>query len=146
VLTLMRASAATAFLALCLGSVLGEYVAHDTVKMLRGYVAPRSNLTESVITLALLWLPVALVAIFMAKTISKKQRLINLLPAAAVGLLGVLLTIPFLTPAVRADVMGNNAWQQLTSYEAAIVAAGTVVSLVLLRMRKKDDEKHSKHH
>lgn len=146
ILTLVRANAATAFLALCLGSVLGTFVATDTVNLLRGYVAPDSRLTESVISMILLWLPVVLVAIFMARTVSAKQRVINLLPALAVGLMGVLLTVPFLTPSVKADVMASDAWDQLKMYEAAIVAAGTIVSLALLRMRKKDDEKHGKHH
>src|SRR3954468_2528660 len=91
ILTLVRANAATAFLALCLGSVLGTFVATDTVNLMRGYVAPDSRLTESVISLILLWLPVVLVAIFMAKTVSAKQRVINLLPALAVGLMGLLL-------------------------------------------------------
>jgi hypothetical protein len=146
ILTLFRANAATAFLALCLGSILGTYVAIDTVNLLRGYVSPDSRLTESAISLILLWLPVLLVAIFMSRTISSKQRIINLLPALAVGLLGVLLTVPFLTPAVRTQIMASDAWNQIQTYQAAIVAAGTVVSFVLLRMRKKEEGKHGKHH
>lgn len=146
ILTLTRANAATAFLALCLGSVLGSYVAADTVNLLRGYVAPDSQLTESVISLLLLWLPVILVAIFMSRTIASKQRIINALPALAVGLLGAILTVPFLTPSVTDAVESSEAWGYLMIYQAAIVAAGTVISLVLLRMRKKDEDKHGKHH
>lgn len=146
VLTLARANAATAFLALCLGSVLGTFVATDTVNLLRGYIAPNSQLTESVISLILLWLPVVMVAIFMSHTIAPKQRLVNALPALAVGLLGALLTVPFLTPAVQDAVEASEVWGYLVSYQAAIVAAGTVISLVLLRMRKKDEGKHGKHH
>ena len=146
ILTLVRANAATAFLALCLGGVLGSYVAGDTVNLLRGYVAPDSRLTESVISLLLLWLPVILVAIFMARTISAKQRIVNALPALAVGLLGAILTVPFLTPPVTEAIEASDAWGYLMTYQAAIVVAGTVISLVMLRMRKKVDEKHGKHH
>ena len=145
-LTLLRASAATAFLALALGSLLGEYVAKDVVQLLRGYIAPNSQVTESVASLALLWLPVILVAIFMARTISSKQRLANLLPAIAVGSLGVLLSVPFLTPAVQTAVQTSDIWKQLVAYQAAIVGAGTLISLVMLRMRNKAEEKHGKHH
>ena len=147
-LTLARANAATAFMALCLGSILGQYVSYDAVELLRGYIAPNSQVTESVIKLVLLWLPVLLVAIFMARTISAKQRLINLLPAIAVGLLGVLLSVPFLTPAIQKSIEASEAWGYAVTYQAAIVAAGTVVSLLLLRMRNKADEKHhgKKHH
>lgn len=144
-LTLLRANAATAFLALCLGSVLGSYVAADTVNLLRGYIAPDSQLTESVISLLLLWLPVFLVMIFMTHTISPKQRIANVFPALAVGLLGVILTVPFLTPAVADVVEVSDAWGYLMTYQAAIVAAGTIISIVLLRMRKKAEDKHGKH-
>lgn len=135
-LTLFRVNAATAFLALCLGSVLGTFVADDVVFMLRGYVAPNSQMTESVIALLLLWLPVLLVVIFMARTISSKQRIMNLLPAVAVGLVGVLLTIPFLTPEAQIAVYSSSGWKILNDSQALVVSIGTVVSLLLLRMRK----------
>lgn len=146
VLTLLRANAATAFLALCLGNVLGVYVANDAVELLRGYIAPNSQFTESFITLVLLWLPVVLVAIFMARTVSPKQRLLNLLPALAVGSLGLLLSVPFLTPDLQSAVEADKTWQQFVSYQAAVVAAGTVISLALLRMRGKTDEGHKGKH
>jgi hypothetical protein len=145
ILTLFKSNAATAYLALCLGSVLGKYVAEDTVHALKGYIAPATHATDMVFSLALLWIPVLLVAIFMAKTISSKQRLINLLPALAVGLVGILLSVPFLTPEVRAQVEATDVWKQLTTYQAIIAGVGTAVSLVLLRLRKHED-KHGKHH
>ncbi len=144
VLTLLRANAATAFLALCLGSVLGNFVARDLVSGLRGYIAPATQITDTIAALALLWLPVILVAIFMMKTIAPKQRFINALPALAIGLLGVLLSVPFLTPEVRSAVEASDFYQHINDYKAAIVTAGTVLSLTLLRMRKKSDGKHKK--
>lgn len=145
-LSLFRTNAATAFLALCLGSLLGTYVVGDLVNMLRGYVAPNSQVTESVVALILLWLPVVAVLFFMMGTISAKQRALNLLPALAVGLVGALLSVPFFTPEAQVTIMLSDAWNWLESYQALIVAAGTVVSLVLLRMRKPiGDGRKSKH-
>lgn len=147
VLTLFRANAATAFLALCLGSVLGQFVAADVIDALQGYIAPNSRLSESVVRLALLWLPAVLTAIFMSHTISKGQRLINLLPALMVGLVGVLLSVPYLTPDVRAAVDLHGAWQFVEQYQAIIVAGATLLSLFMLRMRGGAGEgKHPKHH
>ncbi len=146
ILTLLRANAATAFLALCLGSVLGSFVAKDLVTTLRGYIAPATQVTDTIASLVLLWLPVVLVAIFMMKTIAPKQRLINLLPALAVGLLGALLSVPFLTPELRHSVEASEVWKNIETYKAAIVVGGTAVSLALLRMRKKIDGAHGKHH
>lgn len=135
-LSLFRANAAIAFLALCLGSLLGTYVVADAVDLLRGYVAPNSQTTEAVVALVLLWLPVIAVLFFMMGTISAKQRVLNLLPALAVGLVGALLTVPFLTPEAQVTVMLSDAWIWLESYQALIVATGTIISLMLLRMRK----------
>lgn len=146
ILTLLRANAATAFLALCLGSVLGSFVAKDLVSMLKGYIAPATDVTETIASLVLLWLPVILVAIFMMKTIAPKQRLVNAIPALAIGLLGALLSVPFLTPELRSSLEATDIWKNIESYKALIVVFGTAVSLVLLRMRKKSDDPKSKHH
>lgn len=135
-LTLLRVNAATAFLALCLGSLLGSYVSDDVVQMLRGYVAPNSQVTEAVVSLVLLWLPVVLVMIFMAHTIGARQRLINLLPALAVGLVGALLSVPFFTPEAQITIYASTGWRLIENNQALIVVLGTVASLVLLRMRK----------
>lgn len=147
ILTLFRANAATAFLALCLGSVLGQFVASDVIDALQGYIAPNSSLSESVVRLILLWLPVALTSIFMSHTISKGQRLINLLPALMVGLVGVLLSVPYLTPDVRAAVDLHSVWHFVEQYQAIIVASATLLSLFMLRMRSSGEEgKRSRHH
>ncbi len=139
-LTLLRANAATAFLALCLGSVLGSYVAKDLVSALRGYIAPATQVTDTIASLVLLWLPVVLAAIFMMKTIAAKQRLINIVPALAVGLVGALLSVPFLTPELRTAVEASDIWKQLDAYKALIVAGGAIISIALLRMRKGSKE------
>lgn len=146
ILTLLRANAATAFLALCLGSVLGSFVAKDLVSALKGYIAPATQMTETIASLILLWLPVVLVAIFMMKTIAPKQRIVNVIPALAVGLFGALLSVPFLTPELRSTVESNDIWKNIEAYKALIVAGGTVVSLGLLRMRKKNGDPKAKHH
>jgi len=146
VLTVFRANAATAFLALCLGSLLGEFLTGDVMGALQGYIAPNSRFSESVVQLILLWLPVLLVAIFMMRTIAPRQRWINVLPALMVGLVGVLLSVPYLTPDVHAAVDKHAAWQFVESNQALIVASATLLSLFFLRLRKHEDlGKHGKH-
>lgn len=142
-LTLLRANAATAFLALCLGSVLGSFVAKDLVSALRGYIAPATQVTDTIAGLVLLWLPVLLVAIFMMKTIAAKQRILNVIPALAVGLMGALLSVPFLTPEMRTTVEASDIWKQLDTYKAFVVAGGAIISIAMLRMRKGAKE-HTK--
>lgn len=144
VFSVLRINAATAFLGLCLGSVLGNYIAEDFTEVLRGSLAPTPELNAMVIALLLLWLPVVLISVFMINTISKRQIVQNLLPAIAVGLFGLILTVPVLTPDLTNAVQATDIWQQVLQYQAIVVAVGTLVSLLFLRMRKKDD--HSKHH
>jgi hypothetical protein len=145
VFSLLRVNAATAFLGLCLGSVLGNYVAEDFAEVLRGSLAPTPELNAMVISLLLLWLPVVVISIFMINTISKRQIPINLLPAVAVGLFGLILTVPVLTPELVDGIQSIEAWAYLTDYQAVIVALGTLVSLLFLRMHKKADGHHHKH-
>jgi hypothetical protein len=144
ILTLLNVNAATAFLALCLGNLLGNYVSKDVNDLLRGYVAPDSQFAESAISLLLLWIPVVLVSIFMIRTINNRQRIINAVPALAVGLVGVLLTVPFLTPDTQVVILTSQWWDLLVEYQATIVLTGTITSLVLLRMRKPTEGHHGK--
>jgi hypothetical protein len=142
----MRVNAATAFLALCLGSLLGSFVSEDAVEMLRGYVAPDNQMTDAVVRLILLWLPVILVTIFMARTIGHgSQRFWNAIPALAVGFVGVLLSVPFLTPAAQHAIYEMEWWLKVEEYKALVVVLGTMFSLILLRMRKPVDAHHAKH-
>lgn len=146
VFTLLQANAAMAFLALCLGSVLGQFVGGDLIAMLRGYIPPNSPVTESMIRLMLLWLPVLLVALFMMHTLAKKQLLLNILPALAVGLMGILLSVPFLTPAAQATIHAHSAWHFVADNQALIVAGGTMIGLIFLRLRKNGAlPKHKMH-
>lgn len=146
VLSLLRVNAATAFLGLCLGSVLGNYVAKDFSEVLRGSLAPTPELNAMVISLLLLWVPVALVALFMINTIGKRQIPINLIPALAVGLFGLILTVPVLTPELTQSIQATDMWGRLTDYQAVVVAVGTLISLLFLRMHKKSEPHHTKHH
>lgn len=117
----------------------------DLVGALKGYIAPPTDITDTIAALILLWLPVVLVAIFMMKTIASKQRIVNALPALAVGLLGVLLTVPFLPIEMQSGIRDTQWYGYIETYKALIVIAGTVISLGLLRMRKRNDAHAKKH-
>lgn len=149
IFTVFRVNAATAYMALCVGNLLSTYVVVDLMDALRGYVAPGSQTVEAVANVLLLWIPVVLVVFFMWRTISSRQRLLNAMPGLAVGLVGVLLTVPLLTPSTQLAIYDTSAWQVIKSYQALIVVLGTVVSILLLRMRApfgSEPHKGKKHH
>lgn len=144
--TVLRVNAAKAFMALCIGSVLVTFVLAGFMDFLRGYVAPDSQAVETVVGLLLLWLLVLFVTLFMGRTISSKQRAINVLPSVAVGLLGVLLTIPLLSPDTQRAVYETGAWQIISDYQALIALFGVIVSLLLYKIRVPLGEHHKSKH
>lgn len=146
VFTVLKVNAAKAFMALCLGSILSTYVLAAFMDFLRGYVAPGSQTVETVVGLLLLWLPVVFVALFMGRTISSKQRFLNVLPGLAVGLMGVLLTVPLLPPDTQRAIYETNIWQILSDYQALIAIFGTTVSLLLFKMHAPLGEHHKGKH
>jgi xanthine/uracil permease len=132
----LRVNAAILFLSLCLGSVLVQFVGNDassfvnlfsSSKLVSGYGAQ----------LVLLLLPAAFTMIVMIGTVRGKFRtLLNLLPAVAVGVVGLLLAEPLFSPGLRNAVAGTQAWQNLQQLQVLIVSASTIVSLLFLWLQR----------
>lgn len=155
-LMVLRVNAALVFLSLCLGVVLVQFVAGDANSLLSllsssraaaatGAVAPSNNLT----TLVLLLLPVLLTTIFMIHTVKGVRLMLNILPAAGVGLLGGLLVVPLLSAGLSANIVVSPLWVQATRAQALIVGASALICLFALWMQRPKtggDGKHGKHH
>jgi hypothetical protein len=151
-LLVLRVNATIVFLSLCLGNVLVQFVANDTVDFLtlhHKFVPQKAaSFGGDTIKLILLLLPVVLTTIFMIKTIRGNGRqLLNILPAAGVGLLGALLVVPLLPPGLSHNVVDSKLWWRVTDLKDAIVSASAFVCmLVLWLQRPKTGDKHSKKH
>ena len=149
VLMLLRINAALVFLSLCLGSVLVQYVASDARDLVTSLSSSRVTIhnTNATIKLFLLLLPVALTTVFMIRTVHGKMRLIlNLLPAAGVGLLGALLVVPLLPAGLAHNVVTGNLWSQAQKAQDLIVSGSALVCLfVLWLQRPKAGSKRGKH-
>ncbi|HEY5442006.1 MAG TPA: hypothetical protein VIJ68_00535 [Candidatus Saccharimonadales bacterium] len=151
VLLLLRVNAALVFLSLCLGDVLVQFVAKDTTEFLTLHANQVSQITNSGnnnIKLILLLLPVVLTAVFMIRTVRGNGRLLlNILPAAGVGLLGALLVVPLLPPGLAHNVVGSTLWNQVTRAQDLIVGASALVCLFVLWLQrpKTGGAKHGKH-
>lgn len=157
-LMVLRVNAALVFLSLCLGDVLGQFVARDAISLLSllgsshaaavkatSAVAPSNNLA----TLGLLLLPVVLTTIFMIHTVKGPRLILNILPAAGVGLLGGLLVVPLLSAGLSANIVASPLWSQVTRAQDLIVGASALVCLFVLWMQRPKtggDGKHGKHH
>ena len=73
--------------------------------------------------------------------------ILNLLPAAGVGLLGALLVVPLLPGGVRYDILNSDIWYQIKQAQTVIVGSSALVCLLVLWMQrpKTGHGKHKKH-
>ena len=152
VIMLLRINATLVFLSLCLGDVLMQFMSADANSFLdlfntrAGQSVSADNATIKVV---LLLLPVVLTAVFMIKTVRGHGKLLlNLLPAAGVGLLGALLIVPLLPGGVRGTITGSPIWDQLQRGQSLVVGTTTLVCLLVLWMQRPKtghDGKHGKH-
>lgn len=156
-LMVLRVNATLVFLSLCLGDVLVQFVAADAnsfMSLLRSTNA--APVTDAVATgnnfikLVLLLLPVVLTALFMIKTVKGAKLLINVLPAAGVGLLGGLLVVPLLSPGLSHNIIASPLWTQVSRAQNLIVGSSALVCLLVLWVQRPKagggDDKHGKHH
>jgi hypothetical protein len=150
VLMLMRINAVLVFLSLCLGDVLVQFVAGDTRSFISLFASKNPkivNASTSDIKIALLLLPVVLTAIFMIRTVKGRTKLMmNLLPAAGVGLLAALLIVPLLSPGLRYSITGSTLWQQVQRAEDLIVGVSALICLLVLWLQRPKTGKEGKHH
>ena len=150
----LRINAALVFLSLCLGNVLVQFVASDASTWLTTFTASHTTTvvttTNSNIKLGLLLLPAILTAFFMIRTVNDKVRLVmNILPAAGVGVLGALLVVPLLSPSVSHDIIASNLWWQAQQSQNVIIGLSALVCLIVLWMQRPKAggfAKHSKKH
>lgn len=150
-LMLLRINAALVFLSLCLGDVLVQFVSKDAADLLTSHadqISHSDNMSVNVVKIILLLVPVVLTAIFMIRTVSGRSKLLlNILPAAGVGLLGALLVVPLLTPGLSHNIVHGSLWSSATRAQDLIVGTSALVCLLVLWLQrpKAGKSKHGKH-
>ena len=151
----LRVNATLVFLSLCLGDVLVQFVASDANDFLSLLSASNANSSiqagNDTLKLILLLLPVVLTTVFMIRTVRGHGRLLlNVLPAAGVGLLGGLLVVPLLPPGLAYNIINSPLWSQVQKAQDLIVGGSALVCLLVLWLQRPktghDDKKHGKKH
>lgn len=153
VLMLLRANAALVFLSLCLGAVLVQFVAPDTqsfADLFSAHNLSNAHPASNTIHLSLLLLPVVLTTFFMIGTVRGRTKLLlNILPAAGVGLLGALLLVPLLSSSLQYNIVNSSLWSELQRAQDLIVGSSALVCLLVLWMQRPKTGgagKHGKKH
>ncbi len=143
VLFFLRANATFVFLSLAAGYVLTQFLGSDIYSfadLFFGHAKVSSNMLE----LGLLLAPPILTTIFMVRTVKGSRAMLNVLPAAAVGCLVALASVPLLSPGLSHAVMNVVLWGQITKLQSFIVGASVLVVLFFLWMQRPKHGKEKK--
>lgn len=134
IVVLLRVNAAVAFFSLCAGSLLVRYVGHEA--NLAGSFFSNSTALDPYSKLFLLLLPLVLTIVIMRKTIPAHKLAFNIVPAVAIGLVGVLLAVPLLSGAAYDALTKTEGWHLLEASQEFVVIASVGVSLIALWLTK----------
>lgn len=149
VLTALRVNAAIVFLSLCLGSVLVQFVGKDAALFTGLFSSAHSTGSSYAVPIGLLLLPAIFTILVMFHSVKGTVKLIlNVLPAFAAGVIGLLLAEPLFSPGLRGTFAQTVLWHHIESLQAGVVIASTIVSLLFLwflRPRHAPEE-GKKHH
>lgn len=144
VLVLLRSNAAIAFLSLCAGSVLVRFVGHEA--NLAGTMFANTKAVDPYMQVMLLVLPLVLVAIITRKTVPAAKLVVNIIPAIAVGLVGVLLAVPLLSGGAQSAITDTQGWKLLEASQEFVVAVSVAVSIIALWLTKPGHHGKKKKH
>ncbi len=145
IIFLLRANAAVVFLALCAGSVLTQFVSGDSSSVFNSIIPASGTINFAIVQLSLLFAPAFFTALFMRKGVSGAKAMINLVPAAATGVVGALLAVPLLPGGIQHNIVATNVWSNIRQYQSVIVSAAVIVSVLSLWFNKPKHDKKGKH-
>lgn len=144
VLTLFRASGSTAFLSLCLGSLLVHFVG-GSASDFGNLLSANTAISQSMMPIILLVLPVVFATIFMIRTVRGKMRLLlNIIPAVATGVVGLLLVVPLLPKNLHETVVQTQLWLSINPLTQLIVVVSTIISIFFLWLQRPKTVKKDK--
>lgn len=143
VLTLLRINATFVFLSLCVGYVLTQFLGNSTRSFSETFLS-HATVSSNIMQLVLLLFPATITSLFMISTVHGMKRVINILPAMAVGSLAVLLVVPLFSPSLTSAVTSTSIWHQAIRLQDLIVGAGACVSLLFLWFQRPHRH-HSDH-
>lgn len=150
VLMWLRVNAAIVFLSLCLGNVLVQFIGPDASTILASASARPPGVTagQPYVNYFLLLLPVVLTTFIMIHSIKGKAKLaFNLLPAAGVSMLGVLLAVPLFSSGMTGPIMQLPLWKELENLQVLVLSITAMLAMLFLWMqRPKAITEHAKHH
>lgn len=129
---LTRSKAALVFMALCVGSVLSVLVGDTALDMVQLFVRDYSVTTQAGVQLGLLLAPALLTLLFLNRSVKGSKWILNIFPALLTGIATLYLVVPLLTEGAKFAIYDTQAWTELYQYQAILISAAALSSLVQL--------------
>ena len=147
---LLKSNAALAFLALCAGFTLQFFVVVDTKSALS---KAGLSISGNVLSILLIIVPAALTLLLCrgpsSRSIKSLKALLNFLAALALGAAAALMVAAYIGKFQGTTLTESKIWHYLLMAQTEIIAAGVVLSLLLIWLGNRKShtkDHHKKHH
>jgi len=131
-----KTNALYVFFGLCAGNALVQFANRNMAYVnghLNSHLLPHGyTVSKPTIELVILLLPPVLVAVLSKHNNGPSKWPIQVLPALATSILGVLLVIPLLSSSLQTSITQNKFWNLLEQYQIPLVALCVVVAIGIL--------------
>lgn len=148
-LLILKTDAAIVLLALCSGSVLVEFanknMAYVNGNLNKGLLPHHFTISGSGLEVAILLAPAVIVAILMRGNHGISRWPIQIFPAVATGILGLLLVVPLLSASMQNSITKNHYWSFIEQNQIAAVFICILVAVIVVVFDGLTHHK-SKHH
>jgi len=145
-----RVNALYVFFALCAGNSLVQFANRNMAYVnghLNSHLAPHGyTVTKPTLELVMLLTPAVLVLALAKHNNGPAKWPIQIFPAVATGILGILFVVPLLSASLQSSVTSNKMWSLLEQYQIPVVGLCVLVSLALLILSTHKAGSHNSHH
>lgn len=136
ILLKLRSNAALAFLSLCLGAVLAQVMAGDAGTLFKSFSANNSAAGINIAALILLLAPALAASIITIRSVKSRHFLVQLLPALGVGLIGLLLAKPYLSPDLQNQLSQSAVYSSIFKFEELTLGVCALLSLLIIWLQR----------
>ncbi len=149
-LLIIRSNAILVFFALCAGNTLVLF-ASKNIAYVSGHINSQLlphqyTVTKPSLLVAILLAPPVLVAALAKHNNGLAKWPMQIFPALATGVLGILFITPYFNTSIQSDITNNQFWSQLQNYQVPIVVLCVLVSTVLLILSTYSQHSPKKKH
>lgn len=149
-LLVLRTNAALVFFGLCAGNVLVQFANRNMAYVnghLNTHLLPHGYVvSQPSVQIAILLAPAVLIAALAKHDNGPSKWPVQVFPAVATGILGILFIAPLLSTSLQNSITNNKVWSLLEQYQIPAVGLCVAVSVVLLIFGTYTTHGSKKHH